>query len=105
MRLPALLIPLLAGCITTTSNEVHLADGSKGHNISCPGAVRNFSHCLEKAGEICGAQGYQVVNREGEAVPFSVATGSAYSNPQGGSAVQYGQSGAIVTRNLFVRCK
>lgn len=74
----AMLLPL-AGCVTTT--EVNLADGSKGHNISCPGAVQNFSHCLQKAGEICGARGYDVVNREGDSVPFSVAGGSFQANP------------------------
>lgn len=86
---------LLSGCVTTS--DVYLADGSKGHNIGCGGAVQNISACMQRAGEICGASGYEVVNREGEAVPFSTVG----ATPQG----LYGQSGAVVTRNLFIRCK
>lgn len=86
---------LLAGCVTAT--EVHLADGSKGHNISCHGAARNFSHCLQAAGEICGARGYEVVTQQGDAVPFAVQT-------YGPTAGQ-GFAGTAVSRNLFVRCK
>lgn len=96
----AILVPIvLAGCVTT--NEVRLADGSMGHNIQCSGAALNFSHCLEKAGELCGARGYQVVNREGDAAPFGIATGSAYGSSAGFTST----SGAIVSRNLFVKCK
>lgn len=62
-RVVCLLVALpamLHGC--ATYNDVFLADGSKGYNINCGGAVMNYGHCLEKAGEICGARGYMVVN-------------------------------------------
>lgn len=93
----------LQGC--ATSSEVFLADGSKGYNINCGGAVMNYSDCLEKAGEICGERGYLVVNQQGEVVPFSTATGSVTANGQSASGGYYAQSGAIVTRNLFIKCK
>jgi hypothetical protein len=89
----------LGGCVT--ASEVRLADGSMGHNIQCGGTARNFSHCLERAGEICGARGYQVVTREGDTVPFGIAGGSA----TGQQAGFYAHSGAIASRNLFVKCK
>ena len=98
-----LLVLLLTGCVTTS--EVYLADGSKGHNISCGGAVQNFTACLKKAGEICGPAGYVVVNREGEAVPFGMASAQASANRNYAQGSYYGQSGAIVTRNLFVQCR
>lgn len=97
------LLLFLAGCATVS--EVNLADGSRGHNINCGGAAMNFSHCLEKAGEICGSRGYVVVNREGAAAPFALAGGSAQATPNYASGTHYATSGAIVTRNLFIKCK
>jgi hypothetical protein len=64
---------VLQGC--ATSSEVFLADGSKGYNLNCSGAYLNYGHCLEKAGQICGSRGYLVINKHGDAVPFSVAGG------------------------------
>ena len=96
-------LAVLQGC--ATSSEVFLADGSKGYNIKCGGAVMNYSHCLEKAGELCGTKGYLVVNQQGDTVPFSTASGAFGANSQAASGGFSAQSGAIVTRNLFVKCK
>ncbi len=97
------LVSALQGC--ATSSDVFLADGSKGHNITCSGAVMNYGHCLEKAGEICGTSGYLVVSQQGDAVPFSTATGGFGANTQTASGGFYSQSGTIVTRNLFIKCR
>lgn len=94
---------VLQGC--ATSREIFLADGTKGHNINCSGAGMNYSNCLEKAGEICGARGYQILNQQGEVVPFSTAIrefGSTMRSPSIGYLVQ---SGSVITRNLFIKCK
>jgi len=99
---PVALIILLQGCVITS--DVYLADGSKGHNINCGGTVLNYSDCLAKAGEICGEKGYSVVNREGSAAPFSMAGGGFSANPQAASGSFSGSSGAVVTRNLFIKC-
>ncbi|NWG32569.1 MAG: hypothetical protein HXY29_13910 [Rhodocyclaceae bacterium] len=96
-------VTALQGC--ATSKEVFLSDGSKGFNINCGGALMNFGHCLEKAGEICGDKGYLVVNQQGEAVPFSIASGGYGANTLSASGGFYAQSGTIVTRNLFIKCK
>jgi len=103
MRYALVVAVFLVGCATVS--EVNLADGSRGYNINCGGTVMNFSHCLEKAGEICGARGYEVVNREGSAAPFALAGGSASATPQYASGAYYGSAGMMVTRNLFVKCK
>lgn len=95
----ALLTLGLTAC--ATSAPIHLPDGSMGHNVNCGGAAMNYSHCMAKAGELCGAKGYEIVNREGGAVPFGLASGHA--NPY--QAGFYGQSGMIVSRNILVRCK
>lgn len=98
----AFLAILLTGCVTTS--DVYLADGSKGHNISCHGAVQNISACMQKAGEICGTAGYAVVDRQGDAVPMSVASAHFSANRQAASGSYVGTSGSAVSRNLFVKC-
>ncbi len=109
MNLPVLVVfgvialALMAGCATT--NEVYLADGSKGMNISCPGAIRTYASCLERAGEICGARGYEVVNREGDSTPFAIGSASMSANRNYASGSAFGSSGSLVQRNIFVRCK
>ena len=92
---------MLQGC--ASSREVFLADGTKGHNINCSGSGMNYSNCLEKAGEICGARGYHLLNQQGEVVPFSKAIREF--DARSGSVGYLTQSGSIVTRNLFVKCK
>lgn len=98
-----LLTLLLTGC--ATSSDVFLADGTVGHNIQCGGTVMNYGDCLAKAGEICGAKGYAVVNKEGAASPMSMASGGFSADSQYASGGFSSTSGAMITRTLFVRCK
>ncbi len=70
------LLAILAGC--TTSKEMYLHDGSRGYDIRCDGIGDRVENCFQKAGEICGAKGYDI------------------TSPQG-SVTQ--------TRSLFIRCK
>ena len=70
------LLAMLGGC--TTAKEIYLPNGSKGHDIRCDGLASRMENCFQKAGEICGSKGYDVVN------------------PQG----SYGSPGS-----LFIRCK
>lgn len=94
---------ILQGCVT--SKEIFLADGTKGHNINCSGAGMNYSNCLEKAGEICGARGYQILNQQGEVVLLSAAIREFNSSLRPASIGYLTQSGTVITRNLFVKCK
>jgi len=96
-----LVLSLVAACATT--RDVYLADGSLGHNITCNGHLGNFSTCLDMAGQICGARGYVVIGPRGEALP---APSGAYTAD---GVAAYGgiqtQTGPIITRSLFVRCR
>ena len=67
------MVLLVGGCVT--SREIYFADGSKGHRIGCEGAVQYLGSCFDKAGDICEARGYLVVNQQGEAVRFATASG------------------------------
>src|SRR6516164_9798459 len=66
----------LAGCVK--SEQTYTADGQQGHVINCTpgwtggivGAVANAStswgQCYQRAGEICGAAGYDIIQQVGE---------------------------------------
>lgn len=62
-RLLLLCAVLLSGCVT--SSPVALPNGTQGISISCNGAMRSYSDCMNKAGEICGATGYQILDKDG----------------------------------------
>lgn len=96
-------VTTLQGC--ATSREVFLADGTKGYNINCSGSGMNYSNCLEKAGEICGTRGYDLLNQQGDAVPFAQAIREFGANTQSASVGYFTYSGSTITRNLFIKCK
>lgn len=96
-------VAALQGC--ATSREVFLADGTKGYNINCSGSGRNYSNCLEKAGDVCGAKGYHLLNQKGDVVPFAQAIREFSANTKSTSIGYLTQSGSTVTRNLFIKCK
>lgn len=102
---------IFAGCVS--NNETYLANGQKGHVISCTpalstglvGAIANSSTswgtCYQKAGEICGAKGYSVLTKSDE--PTFSAIGGAYVDRNSGSA---GYSAATSNnRMMVVQCK
>lgn len=86
---------MITGC--ATSRQITGPDGVPVHSISCDGSASDISYCYEKAGELCGAAGYTVLNRDGSSTPFAMASGGRV----GFNATM----GAIVTRNIMVRCK
>lgn len=94
---------VLGGC--AISKDMYLPDGSKGHNISCDGSANSISNCFQKAGELCGSNGYVLLNREGEAIPFGYGTGSASANAAGAQGAYVSQVGMFVNRSIFVKCK
>jgi hypothetical protein len=103
MILAAAAAGLIVGCVSTS--QTHMADGQKAHIINCtPGwtggivgavasAQTSWGTCYEKAGEICGARGYNVLLKSDEP----------------GFAAHVGQYGGHATttnqRTLIVRCK
>ena len=58
-------LAMLAGC--TTAKDMYLPDGTRGHHVNCDTPFATGSaDCYQKAGEICGAKGYTIVNVPGE---------------------------------------
>ncbi len=55
---------VLAGC--ATSSETYTADGKPAHSINCSGSALNWGLCYEKAGNLCGSKGYEVLEKSDE---------------------------------------
>ena len=84
-------IAALAGC--AAAQKTYLADGSEGYSIDCSGQALNWGYCDRKAGELCGARGYEVLGKEGE---------------QGGPTLSGNQFGLystqVMSRSMMIRC-
>jgi hypothetical protein len=89
--LTLILVLLIGGC--ATSSRTYLPDGSQGHSITCSGSALNWGMCYEKAGQLCGSGGYNIIERSGDS--NSMISGNQYGI--------YG--GSVQSRNLLVHCK
>lgn len=81
----------MTGC--ATQKTTYLPDGSQGYSIDCSGQALNWGMCQTKAGEICGARGYDVVSQDGEQSPTAVANSNGL------------YAGAFVQRTMLIKCK
>ncbi len=56
------LVTLIAGC-TTSATPTYTASGAAGYRIACGGLLGDgdLASCYQKAGEICGSNGYRVL--------------------------------------------
>lgn len=86
-----LIIVCISGC--ATASKTYTPDGKEGYIINCSGSALNWGMCYEKAGEICGTKGYEVVDKSGD-------TGSIVSGNQFGV---YG--GSVINRTMMIKCK
>lgn len=90
MRAVLALSLLLSAC--ATSQPIYLPDGSAGHAINCDGSAMSWSLCFQKAGELCGASGYTILERSDDKAASATVT------------PQWGAVGAVVTRSMLVKC-
>lgn len=65
-----LIICSISAC--ATHSEIYLPDGTKGHNISCDGALVGMDVCYKKASRICGSRGYQVAETDRNQITKSI---------------------------------
>jgi hypothetical protein len=86
---------LLTGCATV--HDTYAPDGRKAYALNCSGLARGWDKCLSAAGDICGAQGYDILDRSDE----PMAVGSAASS-NGTSGAGYAQTNE---RSMLVACK
>lgn len=81
----------LDGC--AMASKTYTSDGRQGFSIDCSGSALSWGRCYEKAGELCGARGYDVLEKPSD-------EGSTMAGNQFGL---YG--GTVITRNLVIACK
>jgi hypothetical protein len=86
---------ILAACSTNSSDLVHLPDGQSGFAINCSGAGSgsNWGECYQKAGDACGAGGYDIVSKDND---DGAAAGGGVSNLA---------TANVKSRSMIVRCK
>jgi hypothetical protein len=53
----------LSGCVTVS--KTYGPDGKEAFSLNCRWAW-DWGQCVEKAGELCGTKGYEVVRQYGE---------------------------------------
>lgn len=82
---------LIAGC--ATASKTYTPDGKTGFNITCSGSVLSWGDCYQKAGDICGSKGYNLISQSGD-------QGSTVTSNQFGL---YG--GTVTSRSILVSCK
>lgn len=82
---------LLSGC--ATSSKTYAPDGTEAFSINCSGAGGNWGMCYEKAGDLCGTKGYEILSKDGDD-GLTIAAGQN---------ALYG--GSVINRSLLIRCK
>ena len=87
----AIVVVVLAGC--ASASQTYTADGRVGHSLNCSGAARNWGMCEEKAGELCGANGYEVLSTTGDkGVIATAGSGNFFA-------------GTTISRTMLISCK
>lgn len=89
--LTVLAVSILSGC--ANSSKTYTPDGREAYSIDCSGLARSWGMCLEKAGDLCGARGYDTYTSLGD---------------QGWVATvqpDFAMAGSTISRNLLIACK
>ncbi len=86
---------IVAGCATT--RQSYAPDGRKAYTLNCSGLARGWDKCFSAAGNLCGARGYDVLDRSDESAEMGSVGGN--SNGFGGSWAKTNE------RSMVVACK
>lgn len=58
-----ILVGVLCGCQAAPTEQTYAPDGKPASKVSCQGVPNDFTGCYAKAGDICGAKGYKVIEK------------------------------------------
>lgn len=108
-----MLIGILGLTACASATKTYAPDGREAYNLNCSGTARNWGMCNQKAGEICGSKGYDVVTRIGE--QGAMVNGSSNSSMSGaGNSNSWGIGGSSSSsifastthsRTMTIACK
>jgi hypothetical protein len=68
------IVLFITGCATV--HQTYAPDGRKAFSLNCSGTARGWDKCHTAAGELCGAAGYDILDRSSEDVAHGGATGA-----------------------------
>lgn len=105
MKIAIIAASVLALSACASSSQLYTQDGRVGYSINCNGSANTWGSCATKAGEICGARGYDILSSNGEQANFAMQQGNAGWNKSAGWANTSGFAGTMLTRNLVIACK
>lgn len=81
----------LAGC--ASARKTYTSTGKEGYSINCSGTSSTWGRCYERAGDLCGPRGYEVLEKIGENISTSTST------------ILEQHSGTDINRNMIIKCK
>jgi hypothetical protein len=82
---------LLAAC--ATASQTYAPDGREAYTLNCSGSALTWGACYQKAGDLCGKAGYDVL--------AGGAEGGAVIG--GGNSSFFGAS--TMSRSMLIACK
>lgn len=91
----ALFVVAIAALLTSCASfsKTYTADGRMGYSINCSGTARNWGMCEQKAGELCGARGYDILSTTGDRGVIATAGNGNFF------------AGTTISRTMLVACK
>lgn len=93
LKILMLIVAAFALNACALSSKTYGPDGEESISISCTGSMLSWGLCYEKAGDICGRAGYNVLSRSSD--------GGAVG---GGNSFLFG-AGTTTSRSMLVQCK
>lgn len=87
----SLLMFEMCGC--AVARKTYAPDGSEGYVLNCSGTASTWGRCYERAGDICGERGYEVLEKISENLQSS-----------SGTAIER-HSATDFNRNLIIKCR
>ena len=84
---PLLLAAVIAGC--GSSPDTHTRDDPGSIRVYCNKSSLRWNACYEKAANVCGKKGYQIVGEDDSAIPTTTANANEV---------------AVIGGSLVIRC-
>lgn len=92
MRLVFIALTALALNACATAKETYTPSGERGYTIDCSGSANNWGVCAQKAGELCGTEGYTILNQSGDQSAMLTSNQfGTYATP-------------IINRTIMIQC-
>lgn len=85
----------IVGC--ATEHKSFAPDGRLAYTLNCSGLARGWDKCFSAAGNICGASGYDVIDRSDESAVMGTSAGN-----RGGFGSSFAKTNE---RSMVVACK